>query len=85
MTDELRERIVQKLLAAVAADSELKPGDLPWRMREEEWEVFKLNPERFRKPAAERLCGECGNSYPRDELLFESKGAGYCKSCLEIL
>lgn len=84
-----QERIAQQLLADVAADPELKPGELPWRLREEQWAVFKMDPERFRKPVAQLMaelaCSECGNRYPRAELMFESELVHYCKSCLEIL
>jgi hypothetical protein len=84
-----QERVAQQLLADVAADPELKPGELPWRMTEAQWSVFKTNPERFRKPVpqllAELACSECGNRYPREQLMFESEFIAYCASCLEIL
>jgi hypothetical protein len=89
MKRQQKEEIAQSLLADVAADPELKAGDLPWRLREEQWEIFKLDPERFRKPApqllAELACSECGNRYARGELIFESEFVAYCASCLEIL
>jgi hypothetical protein len=84
--DQQREAIAQTLLDAVANDTELKGGDLPWRMTEAQWTVFKLNPERFRKPMPLNVleCSECGNRFPREELLFESEHVRYCKSCLSI-
>jgi hypothetical protein len=89
MNRHQREEIAQTLLSDVAADPELKPGDLPWRLSEEQWMVFKMDPERFRKQApqlvAELACSECGNIYAREELMFESEHVHYCRSCLQIL
>ena len=89
MKPKQREELAQSLLADVAADEALEPGSLPWRMRAEQWQVFKLDPERFRKPGspllAELPCSECGNRYLREDLIFESEQVHYCKSCLEIL
>ncbi len=89
MKRQQKEKIAQGLLADVAADPELKPGELPWRTTEAQWSVFKTDPQRFRKPApqllAELACSECGNRYPREELLFESEHVHYCRSCLQIL
>ncbi len=86
---EREEIIAQSLFADIAADASLEPGSLPWRMSREQWEIFKMDPQRFRKPApqllAELPCSECGNRYPRAELLFESEQVHYCKSCLQIL
>jgi hypothetical protein len=86
MTREQREQIAQELLVTVADDPELQPGELPYRMTEAQWIVFKTDPRRFRKPMPPTLpCSECGNRYPREELIFESEQVQYCKSCLEIL
>jgi hypothetical protein len=47
-----RRRAVDKLLARVGADAEIKPGELPYLMTDDEFEVFKLAPELFRKREA---------------------------------
>lgn len=87
MTREQSEQIAQSLLADVAEDESLEPGALPWRMTEAQWVVFKRDPQRYRKPMppATLQCSECGNSWPREELIFESERVHYCRSCLEIL
>ena len=86
MTRAERERMAQELLNAIAEDPEILPGQLPWKMSEPQWQIFKLDPERFRKPMPLGVlaCSECGNLFNREELLFESEHVKYCRSCLSI-
>ena len=49
-----RRRTVDRLIARVQADPEIKPGELPYLMTEDEWQVFKIQPDAFRKQAAKR-------------------------------
>lgn len=40
---------VQSLIDRVERDPALKVGQLPWKMSKDEWKIFKVFPELFRK------------------------------------